>query len=302
MDIKISPVKKALRIPVNLAATSLFAVADGLTELARYLHYYKVAHLEFKPRPEDIFIVTYPRSGTTWLQMILYQLSSDGNMDIDHIAQKIPWFERLIHYRIWQAQDFEAMSSPRIFKTHLPANEIPRGAGKYIYMVRNGYDVAVSYFAFYCSHLGFKGNFDQFFKLFMAGKLQFGSWFTHAAAWKARADSSDPLKKSSQVLFLSFEELKNDFDGQLDRIVDFTGFSIPASRRSEIRQRCGFDFMKQHEIKFDHITAQIWEKSYRRSSFIREGRSGLGKARFTPDQQAYFQSTLKKYHIENLYP
>ena len=43
--------------------------------------------------PDDIFVVTYPRSGTTWTQMILYQLTTDGRMDFAHITQVCPWFE-----------------------------------------------------------------------------------------------------------------------------------------------------------------------------------------------------------------
>lgn len=295
MYIKSSSAKKAILGPISFAANALFAVADGLITLGRYLNYYKVAHIEFKPKCDDIFIVTYPRSGTTWLQMILYQLATDGNMDIEHIAQKVPWFERLIDYRIWNAKDFEEMRSPRIFKTHLPAQEIPKGDCKYIYIVRNGYDVATSYFEFYRSHLGFKGNFDQFLKIFMSGHLQFGSWFAHVANWRAMA------KSSSKVLFMSFEALKNDFNGELDKIISFAGFKISESRRPLIEHCCGFEFMKQHEAKFDHITAQIWEKGYHNSSFIREGKSGLGKVRFNPKQQENFQTMLKQFNIEDLY-
>ncbi|MBF0572809.1 MAG: sulfotransferase domain-containing protein, partial [Desulfamplus sp.] len=291
--------KKAIFAPLNLTANTLFSASDALNDFARYLNYFKVANLEFKPRADDIFIVTYPRSGTTWLQMILYQLATDGNMEIDHIAQKVPWFERLIDYRIWNAKDFEAMDSPRLFKSHLSAQDVPKGNCKYIYMVRNGYDVAISYFEFYCSHLGFKGDFDQFFKKFIDGDVQFGSWFAHAADWKAMSENADSIKPS-QILFLKFEDMKNDFDAQLDKIITFAGFKIPSDRLPEIRERCSFKFMKQHEDKFDHITAQIWEKGYKRSSFIREGKSGQGKARFTLDQQANFKNMLKKFHIEEL--
>jgi hypothetical protein len=45
---------------------------------------------DFVPRPDDIFIVTYPRSGTTWMQMILYQLTTDGDMTFAHIEQVCP--------------------------------------------------------------------------------------------------------------------------------------------------------------------------------------------------------------------
>ncbi|MBF0240944.1 MAG: sulfotransferase domain-containing protein [Desulfamplus sp.] len=287
--------QKSLLKCINVATNALFDAADGLTTLARYLHYYKVAHLEFKPRFDDIFIVTYPRSGTTWLQMILYQLATDGNMEIDHIAQKVPWFERLIDYRIWDSKDFEQMNSPRLFKSHLPANEVPKGGCKYIYVARNGSDVALSYFEFYRSHLGFKGDFNQFFKLFISGRVQFGSWFDHVASWEKMSK-----KLPSQVLFLTFEDLKNDFNNQLNKIINFTGFKILESQRADVIERCSFRFMKQHEDKFDHITAQIWEKGYQRSSFIREGKAGLGKLKLTPEQHSIVQKMLKQFHIENL--
>ena len=34
----------------------------------------------------DIYIVTYPRSGTTLLQMMLYQITTDGEYNFDHLG------------------------------------------------------------------------------------------------------------------------------------------------------------------------------------------------------------------------
>jgi hypothetical protein len=39
------------------------------------------ALVSFVPRASDIFIVTYPKSGTNWMQMIMYQLTTDGDME-----------------------------------------------------------------------------------------------------------------------------------------------------------------------------------------------------------------------------
>lgn len=72
--------------------------------------------VDFEARPDDVFVVTYPRSGTTWLQMILYQLATDGSMRFDHISQVVPYFERMF----MSGRNPNTMASPRLFKSHLP--------------------------------------------------------------------------------------------------------------------------------------------------------------------------------------
>ena len=41
----------------------------------------------------DIFICSYPKSGTTWLQNCLFQLLSQQDIDLDHISNYAPFFE-----------------------------------------------------------------------------------------------------------------------------------------------------------------------------------------------------------------
>jgi len=178
--------------------SGIFLFMDEFTYLIRG------RYLDFVPRADDIFIVTYPRSGTTWMQMILYQLTTAGKMDFPHICQVSPWFERFLTRNVMTAEDFDNFPSPRIFKTHLSYKWIPRGQCKYIYVVRNGRDVAVSYYHFYVSHLFFKGSFSEFFKdFFMTGNVQFGLWFDHVADWRENKSHLD-------VLFLEYEELIRD--------------------------------------------------------------------------------------------
>src|SRR5580658_5472758 len=182
----------------RLASRSLRRSSRALTKLAHRLGRLS-GDLVFVPRPDDIYIVSYPRSGTTWLQMILYQLTTDGGMDFDHITEFIPFFERALSL----GQDLNARKPPRVFKTHLTYGQIPRGPFKYIYVARDGKDVLTSYFHFHRSHLGFKGTLDDFFQGFVRGKVGYGSWFRHVAEWKKRANDSN-------VLFLQYEELARD--------------------------------------------------------------------------------------------
>lgn len=97
---------------LKAAAAVLQWFADLLSTAAGKLRWVRLAHLEFVPRPDDIFIITYPRSGTTWMQMILYQLTTDGDMEFPHIYEYCPWFERSSRSGL----GFEARPSPRLFK------------------------------------------------------------------------------------------------------------------------------------------------------------------------------------------
>lgn len=248
----------------------------------------RLKYLDFVPRPDDILIVTYPRSGTTWLQMILYQLATDGNMEFTHISQVVPWFERFS----LNGKDIEALPSPRILKTHLPYREIfmsiPKGPGKYIYLTRNGKDVAVSYFHFYTSHLGFRGTFSEFFDRFMRGKVKYGSWFKHVADWRSHRDDLN-------VLFLEYEDLIHDLAGNIQKIADFCGFEVQPERLPVILERCSFAFMKKHEIQFDHAMELFLDHGIKLGAFLRKGQTNYGKEYLSSEQEALFEQEFEKW-------
>ncbi|MBF0287245.1 MAG: sulfotransferase domain-containing protein [SAR324 cluster bacterium] len=243
--------------------------------------------LEFVPRPQDIFIVTYPRSGTTLMQMMLYQLSTGGKIDFSHINEVVPFFDRLLTYQIQSVQDLDNLPNPRIFKSHLSYQNVPKGPCRYIYIERNGKDVAVSYFHFHVSHLGFQGTFDEFFDLFMKGRVMYGSWFRHIAEWQKHQD--DP-----HVLYLKYEDLKKDLKTALYQIIDFCQLDVPQVHMPKIIRQCSFEFMKEHENKFDHISGMVWEKGYQKNAFIREGRIGSGTQLLTPAQIELFERTYSQ--------
>ena len=87
-----SIVKKAASPLLGVIFRSFMLTSSLLSAVAQYL-FVRTLCLDFEPQPDDIFIVSYPRSGATWLQMILYQLATDADMNIPHISQRIPFFE-----------------------------------------------------------------------------------------------------------------------------------------------------------------------------------------------------------------
>jgi hypothetical protein len=233
--------------------------------------------LAFAPRPDDVYLASYARSGTTWLQMILYQLTTDGNMDFEHITGPVPYFERAIA----QGRDLSGLPSPRIFKTHLRYRELPKGPYKRIYIARNGKDVLVSCYYFFRAHSPFKGSFDEFFRKFMVGNVPPGSWFRHVAEWSAHAADAN-------VLFLRYEDLVSDFERTLKRIAAFLECPMSPEKYAAIAERSSFQFMKQHEDKFGFLQEVMLENGFTGEGFIRQGKTGAGKEHLSPSQEAIF--------------
>jgi hypothetical protein len=277
------PLKRLVNRILSVAVSVLQWLAALLSAAVQRIRLLKLTHFDFVPRPDDVFIVTYPRSGTTWMQMILHQLTTDGSMDFPHIYEYCPWFESSGR----SADGFEGRPSPRLFKTHLPYRRIPRGPCKYIYIARDGKDIAVSYYHLQRSHNGYQGTFEEFFDLFMRGQLNSGSWFAHVRGWWQHRH--DP-----NVLFLRYEELLGDLEGSLRKIAAFCGLAIAEERFPSVLERCSFAFMKQHESQFDPLIGQLWEKGSQLNAFLRQGRSGEGKERLSPQQAARFERVFQK--------
>ncbi|MEO1230972.1 MAG: sulfotransferase domain-containing protein [Myxococcota bacterium] len=239
--------------------------------------------LTFRPRVDDVYVVTYPRSGTTWVQFVLHLLRAQGEpLGFHHISQVSPWWERSMALGSRRSEDFEALDAPRIFKSHLPRGWLP-GPGRFIYVVRDGLDVAVSYYELYRSHLGFDGSFEAFFERFLRGRVQYGSWFRHVEGWRRYAD--DP-----KVLMVRYEDLRSDLDDSAARFAEFLGWSRSPEA---IRQACAqasFSAMKAHEEKFDPITETLLDQGLHRGRFLRSGRSGDGARAVTEDMRSRFEA------------
>ncbi|HET6418149.1 MAG TPA: sulfotransferase domain-containing protein [Polyangiales bacterium] len=269
------PLKKTATRVLRLATSALDTAVRGLDNTRRVANFLR-GRLELEIRPSDVFISSYPRSGTTLTQWILYLLTHEEQPDPTHLTEVSPWFERSLAIGELTAADLDRFPSPRIFKSHLPREWLPDGA-RYIYVERDGLDVLVSYFHFYCAYLGFQGSLEDFHGLFIEGRLQYGSWFEHVAGWRARA--SDP-----DVLVVRYEELLNDRKASIEGIVDFLGWTREERWVDRAVIESSFDAMKRRESVFDHATALLLERGVSPRSFLRSGQSGSGADALTQAQ------------------
>ena len=101
---------------------------------------------DFTFRDDDIVIVTYAKSGTTWLQQIVGQMISHGdeNLPVHAIS---PWVDLRVPPAAEKLAMLEAQTHRRMVKTHLPLDALvfsPKA--KYIYVGRDGRDVLFSFY------------------------------------------------------------------------------------------------------------------------------------------------------------
>jgi hypothetical protein len=89
--------------------------------------------LSFIPRSSDVIVAAPAKCGTTWMQQIMHQLRSGGDMTFTDISEVVPWID--LAYDVGQDLDAEHKYQPRCFKTHTGYDVCPKG-GKYIVVYR----------------------------------------------------------------------------------------------------------------------------------------------------------------------
>jgi sulfotransferase len=236
---------------------------------------------------KTIFITSYPKSGTTWLQCIVHQLLSHGDETFSHISDYSPFYES---NKTWNDNEFverytrnHQRLGARIFNTHLKWNMLPKGDHAiFIYIYRNGRDVVHSFFQHLSNQADsgtYEGTFHEFFSEWVAGKIAYGNWIQHIKDWIDA--SKDP---SNRILLLRYEDLKQNFSSQLKQISDHLGCSYSDVELAEIiTPHCTFSFMKEHQTQYQPVSV-TWKAGY---NFIRKGIVGDSDTIFNDPNESY---------------
>jgi len=241
--------------------------------------------LPFTPRTNDIYLATYPRSGTTLVQMILWQLINDRDPEFDHISDVMPFLEESLRHN----QPLHDLASPRILKTHLPCRQVRAWPGKYLYVVRDGRDVLISYFHFYRSYVNSSRSFDDFFANFLAGRVLYGSWFQHVAAWQG-------YRNDPSVLFLRYEDLIENVEASIRKIALFLEWPFNDGLLQRAKGRSTMAYMRRYEAKF--VPKRVGLKTGSDSgTFIRQGISGCWREQLSSTQVAEFERMLLDHNL-----
>ncbi|KAG0433989.1 hypothetical protein HPB47_019425 [Ixodes persulcatus] len=205
-----------MEVCVKLSNGPSYVDVDGVRVHSGYSPEAVRSALLYEPSPEDVFVVTYPKAGTTWVQQIGYLIFNKGVPACNALEflRSSPFLEMsgATVMKQWTRRGF--------IKTHLPYSLLRKHSrAKYIYVCRNPKDVCISLFhhtRLFNAYEFADGKFEDFFEAFLKGNTDYGDYFDHLLSWyKHRNDPN--------VLFLHYEEIKLNLRQCVVKIAKFMG-------------------------------------------------------------------------------
>lgn len=191
-------------------------------------------------RGSDVFLVTYPKSGTNWVGFFLASIVAEresGEYDGFNLATYRDWVPDINReYTSGKGLSrYEDMTDPRIFTVHATYDpDLPR----VIYLVRDPRAVMVSY---YWHHRRVDDEMELSIEEFVdRNDVWPGDWADHVSGWLDHRDGN--------VLTVRYEDLQRDPDEHFERIVQFTGLE-PRDQLDKYIEFSSFDNMAEAEPK-----------------------------------------------------
>ncbi|MEM8907771.1 MAG: sulfotransferase domain-containing protein, partial [Bacteroidota bacterium] len=217
----------------------------------------------------DVFLVSYPRSGNTWCRVILaHLLYPDFTLQtLDGLHAYIPGIYRLIFPdRIY--------SQPRIIKTHQAFHQRlgkkdDQLYRKNIYIVRNVFDVAKSYYQYRRDRGQDHGlTYDDFAQRMAYGIYGPGTWQEHIKSWYGAN------QYFGKVLFVRYEDLMHDPIKEIARMAEFLGHP----QKEEVYQRIANKSSIENMRLAQERGAIEGKTNFIRSTHVRSGELHLSAA------------------------
>ncbi len=227
--------------------------------------------LPFTSADDDVFLVSYPRSGNTWLRFLIASYLSGSKVDFFSVHDIMPD----MHERPESIKQLK--SRPRFIKSHFSYCSEMQNV---IYLVRNVREVAVSYFHFHRRNkqISEDSTFEQFLLTFNQGNVGYGRWSDHLNSWIDHAPA--------RFLLVRYEDLVLNPVGELIRMCVFSKIPVDLARIEKAVEQCSFENMSKLDAAQPRRGLNPTEKN---KMFIREGGTDYSSY-FTGSMQAEFMA------------
>ena len=234
----------------------------------------------------DVILVSFPKCGSTWIKQVVKLIANNGvESGITH-DEVIPWIEHM------SLEEVQSMLSPRFFKSHLPYQLMPGGGdpannkAKYIYVIRNPKDAAVSYYFFFLKLIlpHTMKSWDDFLTEFCSSDFFVGSFYSHFLGWWQHRDAPN-------ILIVTFEGMKRDLKAVVARVSDFLGYNLSNEVICNITEQTTFDVMKNNPAANKSDLDSLMPGT---TKFMRKGVIGDWRNVFTPEQSAMMDALVEE--------
>jgi hypothetical protein len=220
---------------------------------------------------DDVWLVSYPKSGNTWTRFLIANLIAGGNsVDWTNIERRVP--------DIYLNRDpvLRSLPRPRYLKSHEAYRPDYR---RVVLIVRDPRDVAVSYRHFLqkSNSLPIGAPTEDFMKVYLSGQIgNFGSWGENVGSWLgARRGTRD-------FLMVRYEDLLDDAVAQLVRIAQMLGLSDDPKLLERAVENSRADRMRALE-KAQHEQHKYLKSSRTDIPFVRAAKCGQWKTELPAD-------------------
>lgn len=189
----------------------------------------------------------------------------------------MPMTEGVNDIDVYEACD--NLASPRVLKSHLPANMLPNEIWtkkpKIIYITRNVKDAVLSRYHMYKGLNYWKGGMEEFLDAFMNDDLAYLPYWPHVFEyWQ--------IREHPNVYFTSYEIVKKDLKGSLSKICKFLEKPVTEELLDKAVFHLSFNSMKNNKanqtrqelINQIKKTSGIEENQF---EFFRKGKVGSYK-------------------------
>ncbi|HVM94531.1 MAG TPA: sulfotransferase domain-containing protein [Terriglobales bacterium] len=213
--------------------------------------------------PDDVFIVSYPKSGNTWTRFLIANLVyPEKHPDFSNINWLVPDPEGL------SRRDLARLPRPRYLKSHA---YFDHRYPKVIHIVRDPRDVVLSEYYFDIKREAIPEDFpkDKFVSRFVSGELNhpYGTWGENTATWYyARGNTS-------RLLLVTYESLQSDGPHQMARIAGFLGIHTTPEKIAYAIEQSSADRMRELEKKQGHLWSST-KRTRQDKPFVRAAKAG----------------------------
>lgn len=243
---------------------------------------------QLKGRDDDVILVSHVKSGTHWMWEVLSMLHQGK-------AETIPYIKQFNMLEALKPENVDSISSPRILNSHLRFDQLPvdmiRRKAKIVLIHRNPKDVAVSLYHHSRDLLmcyDYHGDWKNWFPLFLAGTVDYNSWFDYVKYWERVMDDNPDYP----IHLMYYEDMKEDSTREVEALAKFFGLPVTDELCKAIGEKCSFERMKEDKAGLE---PEVWVTAWRdnKPGFYRKGAVGDWKNWFTVAQNEAFDQLYK---------